>query len=244
MAPEQITQPAVTTQADLFSLGVVMYEMLAGKHPFYADTVPAVTHRIVNEMQVPIAQSRAGTPDILEFIVRKLLKKSPEDRYKTGLDVASDLSSVFEHLTLSEQDISDREKFNLVRDLKFFVNFSEPEIWEVINASTWAEFQPGETVIHEGQLDNSFYILVSGNAIVRKGEVDVYTLTRGECFGEIGFITREKRTASVVANSSVWVMRIRPSLIENASAVCQLRFHKEFLSTLANRLKITTEKVI
>jgi serine/threonine protein kinase len=244
MAPEQITHPDVTTQADLFSLGTVMYEMLTGKHPFYADTVAAVTHRIINEPHVPIARSRADTPDILESIVQKLLKKRPEDRYKTGLDVASDLSSVFEHLTLSEQDISDREKFNLVRDLKFFTNFSEPEIWEVINASTWAEFQPGEAVISEGQLDNSFYILVSGDATVRKGDVDVYTLTRGECFGEIGFITREKRTASVVADSSVWVMRIRPSLIENASAVCQLRFHKEFLSTLASRLRMTTEKII
>ena len=244
MAPEQITQPDVTTQVDLFSLGLVMYEMLTGKHPFYANTIPAVAHRIINEPHVPISQSRAETPDILEAIVRKLLKKSPEDRYKTGLDVAADLSSVFEHLSLSEQDISDREKFNLVRDLEFFTNFSEPEIWEVINASTWAEFQPGETMIYEGQLDNSFYILVSGDATVRKGEVDVYSLTRGECFGEIGFITREKRTANVVANSSVWVMKISPPLIENASAVCQLRFHKEFLSTLANRLRIMTEKVI
>jgi len=242
MSPEQILEDNVTTQSDLFSLGVVMYEMLTGKQPFFAENLSAIVHRITKEAYIPISDYRSDVPLVIENIVGRLLKKRPEDRYKTGLDLAGDLSLGFDHLTLSEQDLSDKDQFNLVRDLEFFSTFSEPEIWEVINANAWEEFQPGTTIISEGELDNSFYILVSGDATVRKGAADVYTLARGECFGEMGFITRESRTATVLANNSVWVMKVRPSLIERTSATCQLKFHKVFLSTLASRLKLTTEK--
>ncbi len=242
MSPEQILEDDITTQSDLFSLGVVMYEMLTGTHPFLAENLPNIVRRITKEAYIPIAHYRSDVPPVIEHIVRRLLKKRPEGRYKTGLDLAGDLSLVFDHLTLSEQDPSDRDRLNLVRDLAFFNTFSDPEIWEVIDANPWEEFQPGATIISEGELDSSFYIIVSGDATVRKAGTDVHTLARGECFGEMGFITRERRTATVVANNSVWVMKVRPSLIERTSAICQLKFHKMFLSTLATRLKVTTEK--
>jgi serine/threonine protein kinase len=242
MSPEQILEDDITTQSDLFSLGAVMYEMLTGTHPFLAENLPAIVHRITKEAYIPIAHYRSDVPPVIEHIVRSLLEKRPEDRYRTGLDLAADLSLGFDHLTLSEQDLSDKDQFNLVRDLAFFSAFSESEICEVIDANAWEEFQPGATIISEGELDSSFYIIVSGDATVRKAGADVYTLTRGECFGEMGFITRERRTATVVANNSVWVMKVRPSLIERTSAICQLKFHKVFLSTLATRLKVTTEK--
>ena len=86
-----------------------------------------------------------------------------------------------------------------MKDLRFFADFSEPEIWEVINASSWQSFEPRTRIIVEGEIDNSFYVIVSGDVTVRKGGRDVDTLQSGDCFGEMGFIARTERTASIIA---------------------------------------------
>ena len=110
MSPEQVQQDEITTRTDLFSMGVVMYEMLTGQHPFMANSLPAIINRIANEPQAPLSDHRQSIPEILARIVGRTLRKDPKRRYKTGLDLAGDLSLVFEELQLSEEDISDQEK--------------------------------------------------------------------------------------------------------------------------------------
>jgi CRP-like cAMP-binding protein len=113
----------------------------------------------------------------------------------------------------------------------------------VIHASTWQQFDPGQVIVLEGEVDSSFFIIVSGQVVVRKDEQLVGQLGAGMCFGEMGFISREERTATVVALTDLWVMKVSASLIERASVNCQLRFHKVFLSTLVARLRLTTEEL-
>ena len=243
MSPEQVQQDEITTRTDLFSMGVVMYEMLTGQHPFMANSLPAIINRIANEPQAPLSDHRQSIPEILARIVGRTLRKDPKRRYKTGLDLAGDLSLVFEELQLSEEDISDQEKFNLVRDLPFFKEFEEPEAWEVIHASKWEEFRPGESIVSEGELDSAFYVVISGECSVLKNAEAIHTIRQGECFGEMGFISRETRSATVAAASDVLVMKVSASMIERASANCQLRFHKVFLNTLVQRLRAMTNRV-
>ena len=170
-------------------------------------------------------------------------KKKPADRYKTGLDLAADLSLVFDHIQLFEEELPGRDKFNMVSDLNFFTGFSEPEIWEVINSSKWQEHEPGDEIIVEGEIDNSFYVIVSGDVIVKKGKTKVDVLSQGDCFGEMGFIAKKERTASIIAMTTVTVLQVRATLIERTSLHCQLRFHKVFLSTLVARLSLATERI-
>jgi len=132
----------------------------------------------------------------------------------------------------------------MVKDLRFFADFNEPEMWEVINASAWYTYDPGTEIITEGEIDNSFYIVISGEAQVLKGDKAVDHLHSGDCFGEMGFISAGKvRTASIIAKTTLTAMRVRASLIDRASLQCQLRFHKVFLTTLVERLTQTTEHV-
>ena len=243
MSPEQVKDEHITNQTDIFSMGVVMYELLCGRHPFAADNLPAIAHRITEKSPVPLADMRSDAPSILGHILDRALRKNPAERYKTGLDLAGDLSLVFDHIKLLEEELPGDEKFKLVRDLRFFQDFSEPEIWEVINAATWLDYAPGSEIIVEGELDTSFYIIISGKVIVRKGETRVDVLHEGDCFGEMGFIARKKRSATIVAKTGVTVMNVRPSLIERASLNCQLRFHKVFLAALVERLSQATERI-
>ncbi len=242
MSPEQIRMDNITNQSDIFSVGVMTYQMLTGCHPFAADTLPAITHRITSHRHLPLRELRPDAPKILEHIVDRMLAKNVATRYKMGLDVAADLSLIFDHLGPTGEHLPGKEKLNLVKELGFFNDFPESEIWEVINASVWQTFDPGAEIILEGEVDNSFYVIVSGDVVVRKGGKDVDELGRGDCFGEMGFIARQQRSASIIAKSPVTVMQVRSTLMERASLQCQLRFHKIFLYTLVARLSRTTEQ--
>ena len=243
MSPEQVRDDTITNQTDIFSLGVVMYELLTGRHPFAADNLPAIAHRITQKVPAALAEVRPDVPHIVGRILGRALSKQVGRRYKMGLDLAADLSLVYDHIKLLDEQIPGEEKFKLVRRLTFFDDFTEPEVWEVINAGSWLDFTPGSEIIAEGELDSSFYIIISGDVGVFKGDLEVDKLHEGDCFGEMGFIARKQRSATIVATTGVTTMNVRPSMIERASLNCQLRFHKVFLLALVARLSRATERL-
>jgi len=243
MSLEQVLEGNIGSPSDLFALGVVMYELLTGKHPFAGDSLAAIIHQITQRSHVPVRELRSDVPRVLSHIIDRLLKKKPAARYKTGLDLAADLSLVFDHLQLFQEELSGREKFKLVRELHFFDDFAEPEIWEVINASSWLEFESGARIIIEGEMDSSFYVIVSGEVEVHKSGATMDVLGAGDCFGEMGFIAHRERSASIVARTNVTALKVKGALIERASLACQLRFHKVFLNTLITRLSTATERI-
>jgi len=243
MSPEQLREESVGTQTDLFSLGLVMYEMLTGKHPFAAENFSRLVNRILNEEAPPLRDMRADLPEVLEPIVRKAIAKKLEDRYQMGLDLAADLSKTFESLERPEKDISIEEKFNSVKKLEFFIGFPDSEIWEIIRAATWTDYTRGDDIIVEGDLDDCFYIIVSGKVAVKKGRKVIRTLTTGDCFGEMGYLAKTKRTATIAAQEDTALLKINSTVISQVSLNCQVRFLKVFLRTLIHRLSATTEKM-
>ena len=243
MSPEQIKQQGVSPQSDLFSLGVVMYELLTGKHPFSGTNIEAVNHMILHTSPIPIGELRLDAPEVLLRIVDRALARDLKYRYKSGLDFAGDLSLVFDFLEPSKEEITRQEKFNSLRALDFFRDFSDTEIWEIIGASVWAITPPGEDIILEGEVDKSFYIIISGSVDVSKGGTYVDVLAGGDCFGEMGFVSGMQRTATIRAREAVTIMKIHSTLIDRASINCQLRFHKLFLHTLIERLSRATDRI-
>ncbi len=240
MSPEQVQEDSITNQTDLFSLGIVMYELLTGKHPFQAESFSRLIHVIINEKHPPMRTYRAELPDILEKIVYHALQKSKEKRYKMGLNMAADLSLSFDYLEQPEQDIDIKEKMSVVRSLEFFSDFSEAELWEILRACMWQEFEPGTEIIVEGDIDDSFFILSSGSVEVYKNNQVIGLLQKGDCFGEMGYLSKIKRSASIIAQNYVQLMKINSTLIEQLSVDCQLHFSKVFLKTLVKRLADTT----
>ena len=95
IAPEQIQGKEVDHRADIFSLGVMLYEMTTGKKPFKGDNLTMVTHRIVYDAFTPPQQLVAGLPDRLVQVLQKAMEKDPARRYARGQEMARDLKSVF-----------------------------------------------------------------------------------------------------------------------------------------------------
>lgn len=91
LSPEQARGEVVDARSDLYSTGVLLYELLTGKPPFTGDSPVAIAYQHVSEPPTPPSQIDAGVPRDLDAIVLKALAKSPEDRYQTAADFNADL---------------------------------------------------------------------------------------------------------------------------------------------------------
>jgi serine/threonine protein kinase len=235
MSPEQVSEEMVTNQSDIFSLGVVIYELLTGVSPFKADNISAIARRITREAHKPLTEYRDDIPSALVHIVDRTLKKHPAGRYQTAMDLAGDLSLIHDEIRHTTSQLSSTRQFERVSRLSFFEEFEESEILETVKAGEWEEYEAGKEIILEGEFDKSFYLLISGKVSVRRADLEVDVLRPGATFGELGFIVNQARTATIVAQGKAVVLKIRSSLIERTSVNCQLRFQKAFLKNLAER---------
>ncbi len=237
MSPEQVQSAEITHRSDLYSLGAVMYELLTGHRPFRAPNLAKLLQHIVYSTPQPIHTLRAEIPEILEEVAAKAMQKDAARRHKNGLDFAADLTRAFQQLREQEDEVSKQDRFDRLRQLSFFHEFSHAEIWEVIKASDWHTYQDGEEIVKEGEMDDRFYIIVDGQVRVQRGNLVLGKLRHGDCFGESSYVNNARRTATIKAHRQVTLLRVSSTLLEQVSASCQLRFNKEFLRSLIHRLQ-------
>ncbi len=91
MSPEQVRGQEVDFRSDLFSMGVVLYELLAGQTPFQRENEAAILHAILNDAPAPLNRYRPNVPDGLQKIIDRALQKEPSMRYQTASDMLDDL---------------------------------------------------------------------------------------------------------------------------------------------------------
>jgi len=237
MSPEQVQSEELTPRSDLYSLGAVLYELLTGFRSFRADNLSKLLHQIVYATPPPIHTYRDDIPDELENVVVMTMQKDPDKRCTSGAAMAADLTRVYRDLRTKYDSFDNQEHFDLLRTLTFFHEFSHAEIWEVLRASDWHEYKEGEDIVREGEMDDRFYIIVSGQAAVESNGKGLGMLKSGACFGETSYVHGAKRTASIRAKGPVTILRVSSSLMEQVSSACQLRFNKVFLRALITRLQ-------
>ena len=243
MAPEQINEEPPSVQTDIYSLGVTMYELLAGRLPFQALNSVSMINKILNEDPVPIQSIRPDLPEALVTIVNTAMAKEAAKRYPAWYAMARDLADTFPQLEKYSFEISSAEKFNSLRKLSFFKDFRDSELWEVLRGAMWENHSRDANLLLEGDVGHAFFIIVAGQVKVLKDTNLLNVLKEGDCFGEMAYLSgdRARRTASIIAVSEVQLLKIQDVQLEQLSDACQLRFNRVFLKTLIERLAWTSE---
>ncbi|WP_043647560.1 protein kinase domain-containing protein [Chitinilyticum litopenaei] len=246
MAPEMLAGDAVDSRADMFSLGVVLYELLTGTRPFQADNVMGTLYQISHAVHAPLRSRRPDLPLALEVLLEIALQKDPDARFPSWQAFADHLSAIDQTVSPPKQELSDREKFLALRRNPFFSEFTDPEIWQVLRLATWHRIDAGRALMKEGRPGSSFSVLLDGEAAVYSGQTELARLQPGECMGEMAYITPEKplRRATVVTTQPSLVVKIRRRSVETAPPALQYRFEHRFLRMLVNRLEETSAQLV
>jgi serine/threonine protein kinase/HAMP domain-containing protein len=105
MSPEQVMGTRVDGRSDLFSVGVILYQLFAGRRPFNADTMATLLYQITREEPPPLGEVAPDVPAGLQHIVGKLLSKQPERRFQTGNELAQALERELRSLTEREAEV-------------------------------------------------------------------------------------------------------------------------------------------
>jgi serine/threonine-protein kinase len=122
MSPEQVAGSPVDHRSDIFSLGVVLYEMLTHTKLFSGEDTPQIFHNVVSFQ--PTAPSRVNpeVPPMLDFVVERALKKDPAVRYQDAFELAADLHSALAELVNREAAATEKRDRDTTKTIKLDVD--------------------------------------------------------------------------------------------------------------------------
>ena len=167
------------------------------------------------------------------------MQKELDARYVGWEEFAHDLAQCFrDRRRIAEhRDVADSEKFEALRGLAFFQNFSDVEIWEVVRFSRWDDVGPGTIVMREGESGDFFCFLIEGELRVYRQDRSLNLLAPGDCFGEMAVIGGQPtRGANVIVRTPARIATIPGAALHGASDACRMHFYRAFLEVLAGRL--------
>ena len=246
MSPEQIREEVVDHRTDLYSLGVVMYQLLAGKLPFQATNKFSMIYQIT-QFDPPLPSAlRREVPASLDRIVRHAMQKEAAKRYHSADEFAEDLlEAVRAGLGQPEEVFGDADKFAALRALRFFTAFADAELWEVVALAQWEKAAEGTVFIREGEPGDFFCVVLDGEVRVTKNKKLLSVLGAGECFGEMAYLSTGSPTrgATVSAAAESRILRVRVSALDQASISCRSKFDRAFIGILVERLNLANTRL-
>ena len=245
MSPEQVRGDTLTYQSDMFSLGTVLYHLLAGEKPFVGQVGLELQTKILHEEPAPLSYVRPELPPELDIVLMSALAKSPADRYPTWAEFALELAKIG-RLSRFDQSILESTKFDARRAMPMLKAFSEPEIWELVNCTNWTRLPSRSVIVTEDQPGQSLFFLAQGEVKVTKSGRLLSILRSGECFGEMGYIKAGEtpRHATVEAITEVLVAELGAAETEKGVGnTAQSHLMRALLNTLVDRLAFADNRI-
>jgi eukaryotic-like serine/threonine-protein kinase len=247
MSPEQIRDEVVDHRTDLYSLGVVMYQLLSGTLPYRGSNKFSIIFQITQHEPPPPSSHRPEVSEALDRIVRRAMQKDPAQRYQSGDQLAEDLIEALRAGPGERRSgaLGDADKFVALRGMRFFTAFADPELWEVIGLGTWQRVPAGTAMMSEGEHGDFFCMVIQGEVRVTKNKKLLSVLGAGECFGEMAYLSLSghERGATVTAARDSIIMQVKVGNLGKASADCRSKFDRAFIGILVERLNLANTRL-
>ncbi len=237
MSPEQLAGDEVTNQSDIFSLGVVLYELLAGVSPFASNSVAEIARRILKAPHTPVQELNAEVPRRLAAIVERCLVKHPAGRFHTAMEMARDLSLVCDDLGMTGSKRTGQDVIRLLESIPGFYGFAPDEIAELLEVADWDEIARGDRILSEGGGDGNAMVLITGQSAVMCAGMRVARLAPGACGGDFSLVESGPIGAEIMALEKCTVLRISASQAERLSVECRQRLYRILAGNYAGRLQ-------
>ena len=239
MSPEQIKNYPLNQKTDLYSLGVLLFQLLTGRLPFRANNQGALVYKIVNADTPSVCALNPNLPAGLDPIIKKALEKDLYSRYRNGAEFAKDLSTVRYQMLDDDATAQDTTHFERLRGIDFFADFDDIELWEVLRVSVWREVSGKVVLIREGDRNRLFGVLISGFVEVSVGGKSICRLGAGEVVGEMAYLhpSTTLRSCSVVTLETTLFLEINSAALDLSSDELRERFQKVLMSKVIGRLR-------
>lgn len=248
MSPEQLDGSAISAQADIYSLGAVLYHLIAGRAPFEAPQQSVMMNLIYTQTPAPLTALRAGVSEALDTVIRRALAKRSDERYASWDEFAQALSGLIANQQVPRgqlQGVLDSERFNLLRTLDFFSNFGDVELWEVVHRAKWQRFPAGYALYKCGEEGDSFHIIATGGVEVFRDGVRVAQLGAGTSVGEMAYLAPSPElrlhSTDVIVTSPTTTIAFVPQSLSQLSPGCRHQFDEAFIRVLVRRLHAAHE---
>lgn len=246
MSPEQVRDDEITHQTDIYSLGVVMYQLLSGQLPFQAANSYGLMYQIAHGEAPALGKLRPELPASLGRIVHRAMERDLSKRYATWDEFSGALAALFEHPSLRSSAVGDSEKFTLLRWLPFFRDFPDAQLWEALRFCSWQELDAGRRILADGSEGDFFCVIAAGEVKVTKRGKLLNVLRAGDCFGEMAYLQpalHTVRTADVSTTEPTLVATIHTPDLRRASDACQHCFDQAFMRLLVDRLDLANRRL-
>jgi len=158
------------------------------------------------------------------------MHKEAASRYHSGDEFAEELVAALRkgRGAARREGFGEADKFAALRAMPFFRRFTEPELWEVVRIGQWQQVPAGTEIVREGERGEFFCVLVEGEARVTKNRKLLSVLGPGECFGEMAYLSAERRErgATVAASKDAHIVRVRAPSRRQAARVARIAFRR------------------
>jgi serine/threonine protein kinase len=239
MSPEQIKGYTLNHQTDLYSLGVMFYQLLTGRLPFRAPNTAALVYKIINTEAVPVTQLNPDLPEPINKVMQRALEKDLYSRYRLGADLAKDLSAIRFQILEENQVLPDETKWKAVRGLPLLGRLDDVDIWELLRLSAWRVLPPATVIMKDGDAGKSFGFIIDGEVEVEKGDRALAKLSRGDMVGEMAFLQSEggTRTASVTTLNQVTFLEVNPAAFAFATEELSTEIRRLAVDAMVERMR-------
>jgi eukaryotic-like serine/threonine-protein kinase len=248
MSPEQLDGSTLDCRADIYSLGAVLYHLIAGRPMFDSTSQSAIMNQIYTAEPTLLSMLRSGVGAGVDSVIRGAVAKNPDDRYANWDDFAQALSGLITNQQVPRgqlQGVLDSERFNLLRSLDFFSDFGDVELWEVVHRAKWQRFPVGHALFSRGEEGNTFHIIAQGEVEVYRDGNKVAQLGSGTSVGEMSYLAPSgelrRHSTDVIVTQPTTTISFVPDSLAQVSANCRHLFDEAFIRVLVRRLHAAHE---